>query len=171
MDEYGEEANHGVRYLIEDPIPPYKIGAWKPVSTSDLGSSWGGSEVWVRAQGEAVAKGIWYNRHWNGHSISVLRWSGMTEEQKESLDRWRSDFAEKSAERRKKQKAEDDKELEAFAGTEMPDVECGMQRYWKRQLRCRADCGVEKGKFNCSRCKRTRERRPSCLTAFSFTPL
>ncbi|KAK0238941.1 hypothetical protein EDD85DRAFT_828515 [Armillaria nabsnona] len=162
MDEYGEEANHGVRYLIEDPILPYKIGAWKPVSTSDLGSSWGSSEIWIRAQGEAVAKGIWYNRHWNGHSISVLRWSGMTEEQKESLDRWRSDFAEKSAERKKKQKAEDDKKLEAFAGTEMPDVECGMQRYWKRQLRCRADCGVEKGKFNCSRCKRTRYCSVEC---------
>lgn len=86
----------------------------------------------------------------------------MTEEQKESLDRWRSDFTEKSAERRKKQKAEDDKELEAFADTEMPEVECGMQRYWKRELRCRADCGVEKGKFNCSRCKRTRYCSVEC---------
>ncbi|KAK0217875.1 hypothetical protein IW262DRAFT_1463193 [Armillaria fumosa] len=39
MDEYGEEANHGVRYLVEDPVPPYRIGAWKPVGASDMGSS------------------------------------------------------------------------------------------------------------------------------------
>ncbi|KAK0188993.1 hypothetical protein F5146DRAFT_1225664 [Armillaria mellea] len=100
MDEYGEEANHGVRYLIEDPIPPYRIGAWKPIGTSDLGSSWGGSEVWVRAQGEAVAKG----------TIDT----GMGTQFLFCTDR--------SAERRKKQKAEDDKELESFTWMEMPET-------------------------------------------------
>ncbi|KAK0501356.1 hypothetical protein EDD18DRAFT_1278824 [Armillaria luteobubalina] len=131
MNENGEEANQGVRYLIEDSVPPYKIGAWKPVSTSDMGSPWGGSEFWVRGHGEAVAKGLWYNEHWNGDSISVLRWSGMTEEQKGSLDRFRYDFAEKSARRRKEQKAEDDRKLEALAGTERPEAESDPQLHRK----------------------------------------
>jgi len=97
----GEWAQHGVRYLIS-PEPsgsPYRIGRWIPLSTSDLGSGWGGSEMWVRGQGAAVAKTIWFHDHfdWN---IEVS-WSGMTEGKKQDLDMWLKERAERHAARRK----------------------------------------------------------------------
>ncbi|KAJ7585356.1 hypothetical protein C8J56DRAFT_121773 [Mycena floridula] len=77
-----QRAQHGVRYEVQDVDSslPFSFGAWKPVSTSDDGSDWGGSHMWIRAQSTAIAKGIWFHKHWNGKFIAIAEWSGMTEE-------------------------------------------------------------------------------------------
>jgi len=154
----GEWAQHGVRYLIS-PEPegsPYRIGRWIPLSTSDLGSAWGGSEVWVRGQGAEVAKAIWFHNHFD-RDIEVS-WSGMTEGEKQELDVWLKERAERHATRRKIEGEEyDAREVQYGAKHHRVEEKMGMQAYYKSQMACRAECGEQHPKFNCSKCKIARE--------------
>jgi len=61
LDSYtaAPQPGPGVRYKIE------ASGEWAPVATSDAGSNWCGSDVWVRAQGEGIAKAFWYYERWD----------------------------------------------------------------------------------------------------------
>jgi hypothetical protein len=153
-----ERAQHGVRYLIS-PEPegsPYRIGRWIPLSTSDLGSGWGGSEVWVRGQGAAVTKAIWFHRHFD-RNIEVS-WSGMTAGEKQDLDVWLKERAEQHATRRKIQR-EEYEARKAKYGEKHNRVEQkrGMQAYYKSRMACRAECGEQHPTFSCSKCKIARE--------------
>ena len=157
----GELAHHGVRYLILPVRSPYRIGAWSPVSTSDLGSDWGGTDVWVRAQGTAVAKAIWYHRHFN--NPLEVSWSGMSDPEKVDLAAW---LEERDEQLRQKRKIEKDeyKALKALHGRDYYLVEekMAMDKYYKAQLACRADCGEENPKLTCSKCKKTRYCGAAC---------
>jgi hypothetical protein len=64
------------------------------MTTSDLGSYWGGSEVWVRGQGEAFAKGVWYHSRWSQASMISIDWAGITDGEKEENRVWCEDFIE-----------------------------------------------------------------------------
>jgi hypothetical protein len=157
----GKWANHGVRYLILPVTSPYRIGAWSPVSTSDLGSDWGGSDMWVRGQGTAVAKAIWFHQHFN-NPLDVS-WSGMSDSEKVDLAAW----LEERAERRRQEKSIAKREYEerkALHGDDYFEVEnkMAMDKYHKSQLACRADCGEENPSFTCSKCKVTRYCSAAC---------
>jgi MYND finger len=157
----GEWAHHGVRYLILPASPPYRIGAWKPLYTSDLGSAWGGSQIWVRGQGAAVAKGIWFHRHFDKEL--EVSWSGMSDPEKEDLAAW----LEKRAERLRKKNDIEEKEyeeLKALHGNKhyMVEEKLGMDRYYKSLLACRAGCGEENPRLTCSKCKTVRYCNVAC---------
>lgn len=154
----GEWAQHGVRYLIS-PEPegsPYRFGKWIPLSTSDLSSEWGGSDIWVRGQGAAVAKAIWFHNHFN-RDIEVS-WSGMTEDEKQDLDVWLKERAERRSERRKINTEEYEARAAKY-GARHHQVEgkMGMQAHYKSRMACRTDCGEKDPKFTCSKCKIARK--------------
>jgi len=92
------------RILLEPKGSPYRVGQWLPLSTPDMGSEWGGTEGWVRAQGAAIARGIWFHKHFN-RDVEVT-WSGITEDEKQDLDTWLKERAERLAEQRKIEKEE-----------------------------------------------------------------
>jgi hypothetical protein len=160
----GEWAQHGVRYRIS-PEPegsPYRVGKWIPLSTSDLGSGWGGTDGWVRAQGAAVAKAVWFHKHFD-RDIEVTR-SGMTEDEKQDLAVWLKERADRLAEQ-KKIREEEYAARKAKNGDSHYRLEkkMGMQAYYKSRMACRADCGEQNPKFNCSKCKIARESLPFSL--------
>ncbi|KIM35508.1 hypothetical protein M413DRAFT_14514 [Hebeloma cylindrosporum] len=66
IDDRGKWAQPGVRYRIspEPKESPFRIGKWVPLSTSIMGSGWGGTDMWIREQGAAVAKAI-CDLEWN----------------------------------------------------------------------------------------------------------
>ena len=135
---------------------PYRIRKWIPLSTSDLGWECGGSDVWVRAQGAAIAKGIWFHEHFN-QDIEVS-WSGMTEDEKEDLVAWLKERAGRLAERRKIWKEEYEAREAKYGDTyDIVERKMRMQASYKLRMSCRADCGEQNPKFNCSKCKTTRE--------------
>ena len=158
MNGHDEWAQHGVRYRIS-PLPegpPYLIGKWIPLSTSDMGSGWGGSDEWVRAQGAAIAKGIWFHKHFD-RDIEVT-WSGMTEDEKEDLAAWLKARAERLAEQRKIGKEEYDARKAKYGDThDLVEMKMGMQAYYKLRMSCRADCGEPNPKSSCSKCKIARK--------------
>ncbi len=138
----GKEAQHGVRYImVEDD--KYHVRKWLPSSTSDLGSAWGGSHEWVREQGAAITKSIWFNELW-GCKIEAS-WTGITEEQKTEIATWNKERADNRDD--EGEESHDDK------GDQMEKV---MQRYYNRLKWCRAQCGEKKPSFLCSKCKMTR---------------
>ncbi|KAF9046022.1 hypothetical protein BDZ89DRAFT_979399 [Hymenopellis radicata] len=141
----GKEAQHGVRYImVEDD--KYRVGKWLPLSTSDLGSGWGGSHEWVRGQGAAITKSIWYNQLWDCRFEAS--WTGITEEQKAELATWNNRRAENEIEQSHVDK-----------GDEMEDV---MQRYYNMRKWCRAQCGEKNAPFQCSKCKSARYCSAAC---------
>ena len=153
----GDWAQHGVRYRIE-PEPagsPYRVGKWIPLSTSDLGSYWGGSDVWVRGQGAAIAKAIWFQKYFD-LDIEVS-WSGITDAEKEDLAVWLKERAEQLAERRRIGTQEYE-ERKAKYGKEHYRIESkmGMQAHYRSRLACRADCGEQDPTLYCSKCKMAR---------------
>jgi len=154
----GEWAQHGVRYLIS-PEPEgslYRIGRWIPLSTSDLGSEWGGTEVWVREQGAEIAKAIWFHNHFD--RVIEVSWSGMTADEKQDLDAWLKDRAERHAERSKIEGDEyDARKVKYGANHHRVEEKMGMQAYYKSRMSCRAECGEQHPKFTCSQCKTARE--------------
>jgi hypothetical protein len=160
---YGEWAQHGVRYLILPARSPYRIGAWSPLSTSDQGSPWGGSNIWVRGQGAFVAKAIWFHEHFN-NPIEVS-WSGMSDSEKEDLAAWLEERAELRQKEKILQKKEHE-ELKALHGDELHEVQAkmAMDRYYESQLACRAECGEENPKFTCSKCRIVRYCSAACQT-------
>lgn len=147
-----------MRYRIEhDPEIPSTIGKWTPLSTSDLGSQWGGVDHWVRAQGAAVAKGIWFQNHWDFPDIEVT-WSGMSDEDKADLTAWLSERAARLTDKDKEETKEYE-ERKAKDGDEHLKIEedMGMRAYYEAQMACRADCGEKHPKLRCSKCKVARE--------------
>lgn len=139
---------HGVRYVImeeeEDEPSPYRFARWLPLSTSDLGSAWGGTPVWVRAQGEAIPKAIWFLSHWdNPFEVS---WTGITEEEKTEFSDWLKVRREEIKLKNTKLSDDDPKEPEDY-----------MVRYRELRKACRADCGETNAKLRCSKCHVTRK--------------
>lgn len=174
----GEWAHHGVRYLILPPSSPYRIGAWMPMSTSDKGSPWGGSQIWVRAQSAVVAKAVWFHKHFNNEL--EVSWSGMSDSEKEDLAAWMEERAERLRQRRKID-SDEYEERKALYGDQhyLVEEEMGMDRYYKSLLACRAGCGEENPRLTCSKCKKVRYCNVDCqredwkvsLTYFlSFVP-
>ncbi|KAG6810772.1 hypothetical protein H0H92_010400 [Tricholoma furcatifolium] len=152
----GEYANPGVRYRIEhEPNSDYSIGKWVPVSTSDLGSGWSGTDTWIRAQGSAVAKAIWFQKHYNRPNFEIS-WSGMTPEEKEDLKAW---MEERSARLNKERKELEAKHAHMDCEEEWKAV---MRLYYKMRLWCRADCGEQHPKLTCSNCKFARYCSKEC---------
>ena len=147
-----------MRYRIEhDPEIPSTVGKWTPLSTSDLGSQWGGVDHWIRAQGAAVAKGIWWQKHWDFPDIEVT-WSGMTDADKADLTAWLSERAARLAVKEKEEKKEyEDRKAEDGDEHFMIEVDMGMKAYYENQLACRADCGERHPRLRCSKCKIARE--------------
>ena len=159
----GERAQHGVRYLILPASLPYRYGPWRPVSTSDLGSAWGGSQIWVRGQGAAVAKAIWFHKHFDKEL--EVSWSGMSDSEKEDLAAW----LEERAERLRQEKIKSENEYEARKALHgdnhhMVEEQMAMDRYYKSQLACRAGCGEENPRLTCSKCKTARYCNVACQT-------
>ncbi|KIM45723.1 hypothetical protein M413DRAFT_442345 [Hebeloma cylindrosporum] len=163
INSEGEWAQHGVRYRIS-PEPegsPYRIGKWIPISTSDMGCGWGGSDVWVRAQGAAIAKGIWFHKLFN-RDIEVS-WSGMSEDDKVALTAWLKERSEGLAEQRKIGN-EEYKARKAKYGDnhDIAEMKMAMQAYYKLRMACRAECGEQNPKSYCSKCKVARYCSTAC---------
>ncbi|KAF7437461.1 hypothetical protein PC9H_004301 [Pleurotus ostreatus] len=155
----GEEAWHGVRFLIiEEPEEsPYRFGKWIPLSMSDLGSAWGGSDFWIRAHGESIAKSIVFHMH-EENPISVS-FSGMPSSFEDDLKKWNEERKRKHDEKIKKWKElqEDGDVRETLSDREE------FRRWLKRyQLRCRGGCGVVEGTLRCSKCQVIRYCSKQC---------
>lgn len=147
-----------MRYRIEhDPENPQTVGKWTPLSTSDLGSPWGGVDHWIRAQGAAIAKGIWWNDHWNAPNLEVT-WSDMSDADKADLSEWLKERSARLEEKEAASKAEYD-ERRKREGNDHQNIEMKemMQKYYKTRMSCRADCGEEHPNLRCSQCKITRK--------------
>ncbi len=151
-------AQHGVRYRIS-PEPAgslYHVGKWIPLSTSDLGSLWGGSDIWVRGQGAAIAKAIWFQQYFD-FDIKVS-WSGMTEAEKEDLALWLKERSEQLAEcSRIRTEEYEERKAKYGEGHHRIETRMGMQAYYRSRLACRADCGEQNPKLSCSKCKIARK--------------
>ncbi|KAK7038768.1 hypothetical protein VNI00_010653 [Paramarasmius palmivorus] len=158
-------AHHGVRYIIK-PDLTRRAGRWVPQSTSDAGSPWGGAEKWVRIQGGGVTKAIWYNKLWDVAPIDIS-WSGMSQSDKDELATFMQERQAKLAEKEAQERAKDKEEKTrirdhgSFAEHRL-DVVLMMQRYHKKQMSCRADCGEENPKMRCAKCKFTRYCSREC---------
>ncbi|KZP33789.1 hypothetical protein FIBSPDRAFT_846955 [Athelia psychrophila] len=135
-----ETPEPGVRYTI------ISSGEWQPISTSDLGREWGGTYTWVRGQGEAFAKHIWYFKRWS-HEVATIDWTGMTEDDKIEARAW-------SEERKKKAKAENDSNAD---DNNTNDNDTKREKYEqaaeKIRKECRGGCGAQNTEFRCSKCK------------------
>jgi hypothetical protein len=120
-----------------------------------LGSEWGGTDVWVRGQGEAFAKGVWYHSRWENASMISIDWAGITVDEKEENRVWCEDFIEKS--NRPRQKSD-----EPPVDWDDPKVEEHLQNALDKQRReCRGGCGVKDATKVCSRCKEICKSSPS----------
>jgi len=155
INSQDEWAQHGVRYrIVPEPVgSSYRVGKWTPLATSDLGSGWGGSDEWVRAQGAAVAKGVWFHKYYDLPKIEVS-WSGITEADKEDLAVWLKERADRLAERKRIEAEEYEMRNAKF--TPRNDGKMGMLEYYRSRMACRADCGEQNPKLCCSVCKITR---------------
>jgi hypothetical protein len=119
--------------------------------------------MWVRGQGTAVAKAIWFHQHFN--NPLEVSWSGMSDSEKVDLAAWLEERAEQL--RQKKNIAKNEyEERKALHGDEYFKVEekMAMDKYYKSQLACRADCGEENPSFTCSKCKTARYCSAACQT-------
>lgn len=118
--------------------------------------------MWVRGQGAAVAKAVWFHELYD-RDIEVT-WSDMTEDEEQDLDVWLKERAERLAEQRKVGE-EKCAARKAKYGDNYYRVEekMGMQAYYKSRMACRADCGEQNPKFSCSKCKIARESLPFSL--------
>ena len=110
----------------------------------------------MRGQGAEVAKAIWFHNHFD-RNIEVS-WSGMTEEEKQDLDVWLKERAERHTARRKIEGDEyDARETQYGEKHHRVEENMGMQAYYKSRMACRAECGEQHPKFSCSKCKVARE--------------
>ncbi|KAF9490419.1 hypothetical protein BDN71DRAFT_1454278 [Pleurotus eryngii] len=153
----GEEAWHGVRFLIVEEAEgsPYRFGKWIPLSTSDLGSAWGGIDEWIRAQAASIAKSIVYHRH-ERHTISVS-FSDMPPSFEDDLKKWNEEHKKKWDEIIRVER-EEDREARATLG----DHEVFKRWLQHYQLRCRGGCGVEEATLRCSKCQVIRYCSKQC---------
>ncbi|VDB82936.1 unnamed protein product [Peniophora sp. CBMAI 1063] len=159
----------GIRYVIQDvdPTLPYTIGPWKAESATSLSD-----EIWIsndnlfRAQGEAIAKAFWFQRHWD-QALTSVSWTGIDDSTRADIKRWDAErMTRRDAERRKS--SEESKRREAAyeasaSGLDLPFSLVAMQKNYGRLLRrCRAECGAEECTLECSKCRLTRYCSPEC---------
>jgi len=112
-----------------------------------MGSGWGGTDVWVRGQGEAIAKGIWYQHRWKEASTISIDWAGMTADEKEDNRVWCAAFIEKSSKPVKEEESRMDL-------SDITKAEMQMQKLLdKKRAECRGGCGVKDATKVCSQCK------------------
>jgi len=138
----------GVRYHIQPS------GEWTPIATSDLGSQWGGMDVWVRGQGEAIAKGIWYHTRWGNASMISIHWAGITADEKEENRIWCEDFIGESISRRQKSQESSVDRSGSDTFLQKPSNKKGRE--------CRGGCGTTDAMNVCGRCKETHYCSPEC---------
>ncbi|KDR66398.1 hypothetical protein GALMADRAFT_162140 [Galerina marginata CBS 339.88] len=137
-------------------------GSWTPLSTSDLGSVWNGSEHWVRCQGAEFTKAIWFHNHFDRPDLSVS-WSGMSAAENLALSTWMKERREAIDERESKVTAEYEERKTQFGDKFHPEEDrLARLTSYKRRTACRADCGVENPTFTCSKCKMTRYCSLAC---------
>jgi hypothetical protein len=128
-----------------------------PVATSDLGSRWGGTDVWVRGQGEACAKALWYHSRSESASMISIDWADMTADEKEENRVWCEAFIENSREAQTK----DDSTVDSSDITKAGE---SIQKELNRIRReCRGGCGVKHATNVCSRCKEICKSLPMSL--------
>lgn len=73
--------------IVEEPEgSPLRFGKGLPLSTSDLGADWGGTDLWVRAQAASIAKAIILHKYWR-NKLSVS-FSGMPSSFELDLTKW-----------------------------------------------------------------------------------
>jgi hypothetical protein len=123
-----------------------------------MGSPWGGTDVWVRGQGESFAKAIWYFQRWMRGSVLSIKWTGMTEAEKEEAQVWCAQFEEKS-----RLMSLESKQLQSNEEYRQA-VEPDFGRKW---MECRAGCGEKNSTLACSKCKLTRESQRIVLGRWS----
>jgi hypothetical protein len=114
----------------------------------------GGTHLWVRGQGAAVAKAVWWHKYYNLPKIEIS-WSGMTQAEKADIAIWLKERAERLAERKKIEKEEYDKRNGKF--TPRDGGKMGMLEYYRSLMACRADCGQQNPELCCSKCKSARK--------------
>lgn len=95
----GEEARHGVRFrIVEEPEgSPLRFGKWLPLSTSDLGADWGGTDSWVHAQAASIAKAIILHKYWRNKLSASF--SGMPSSFELDLTKWNAGHKKEMDER------------------------------------------------------------------------
>jgi hypothetical protein len=112
---------------------------------------WGGSDVWVRGQGEAIGKAVWYHSRWSSASKITIEWDGMTADEKEENRVWCDAFIEESNKPSEKGK---DTDVEGSDTMDMQDHITKMEEQLDAERRkCRGGCGAENVNNVCSRCK------------------
>ncbi len=116
--------------------------------------------MWVRGQGAAVAKAVWFHKFYNLPKIEVS-WSGMTEAEKEDLAMWLKERAQWVADRKRIDAEEYEKRNAKFAPKN--EAKMGMLERYRSRMACRADCGEQNPNLCCSKCKITRK---PCLLFF-----
>lgn len=109
--------------------------------------------MWVRGQGAAVAKAVWFHKYYDLPKIEVS-WSGITEAGKEDLAMWLKERAAQLAERKRIEAEEYDMRNAKFSPKN--DDKMGMLEHYRSRMACRADCGEQNPKLCCSMCKITR---------------
>ncbi|PPQ79279.1 hypothetical protein CVT25_002718, partial [Psilocybe cyanescens] len=164
IDSDGQWAQPGIRYFIEDPPSDssYQVAKWIPVSTSEFGEAWRGPEHWIRAQGGALAKAIWYHHYYNYPDVEVS-WSGMSPAEKDDLAAWlkeRSEILKMKSD--KEDKEYQDRKNEFGDKFHLEEERLGMEAYYKTRRACRAQCGEGNPKLVCSKCKIARYCSPEC---------
>jgi hypothetical protein len=122
-------------------------GEWAPVATSDLGSHWGGTDVWIRGQGEAFAKALWYHRRSEAASVISIDWAEMTTDEKEENRVWCEAFIKDNT----KHQTKDESTVDWSSITKADEY---LQKALdERRRECRGGCGVKAATKVCSRCK------------------
>jgi len=112
--------------------------------------------VWVRGQGEVIAKAIWFQRYF--YFDIKVSWSGMIEAEKEDLATWLKERVEKLAERRRIETQEYEARKAKYSKEHyLIEEKMGMQAYYRSRLACRADCGEQNPKLYCSKFKIARK--------------
>ena len=156
MSSEGLEADHGVRFIIvEDENSPYRFGKWIPLSTSDNGSAWGGSPEWVRAQSAAIAKAIWWHRHWD-YRLSIS-YTGITDTEKDDFERFMRGRLAQLEEEEAREEEIHQRELAEFSGdSDKAEREWVTRKYNESLMRCKADWGEMSPTLQCTKCKFTR---------------
>ncbi|KAJ8517840.1 hypothetical protein ONZ45_g5032 [Pleurotus djamor] len=168
MNREGDEAMHGIRYRIEKAAEGYRFGPWVGLATSDLGCAWGGTKVWIDAQGSSITKAIWLHRYWNG-SLADIDFTGKTIEYDKEFTKWKEEYAttvkareEEEAEANEALKAKINQEKGGKLGDMDLEMEAGTFRHIESRKMCRAGCGVENAPLTCTKCRAVRYCSKDC---------
>ncbi|KAJ8517275.1 hypothetical protein ONZ45_g5510 [Pleurotus djamor] len=167
-DRKGAEAMHGVRYRIEQAADGYRFGPWVGLATSDAGSAWGGTKVWIDAQGSGITKAIWLHRYWNG-TLADVSFTGKSVEFDKTFKQWKEEYT-KTVKARKEKESQENETLKANINKEKGgklgdldlEVEAGMIKYNESRKMCRAGCGIKDAPLTCTKCRAVRYCGKDC---------